>query len=101
MKPRFSGARKTAKWLALLPAACAILFQPLARAGTWTALANAAPGGVNTMLLLSDGTVMAQNGGSTTWYRLTPDSSGSYANGTWTTRTPMNFSRLYYSSQVL
>ena len=73
----------------------------VARAGTWTALANTAPGGVNTMLLLSDGTVMAQDGGNTTWYRLTPNSSGSYVNGTWSTRTSMHYSRLYYASAVL
>jgi hypothetical protein len=73
----------------------------IAEAGTWTALANTAPGGVNTMLLLSDGTVMAQDGGSTTWYRLTPNSSGSYVNGTWSTRASMNYSRLYYASAVL
>src|SRR2546423_1290027 len=69
--------------------------------GTWSSLVNAAPGGVNTMLLLSDGTVMAQNGGNTTWYKLAPDSSGSYVNGTWSTRASMHSARLYYSSQVL
>ncbi len=69
--------------------------------GTWTALANTAPGGVETMLLLSDGTVMAQNGGGTGWYKLTPDASGHYVNGTWTTLSSMNYSRLYYSSDVL
>ena len=31
-------------------------------AGTWTPLVNQAPGGVGLMLLLSDGTVMCQNG---------------------------------------
>jgi hypothetical protein len=54
------------------------------------------------MLLLPDGTVMAAGGpGLTNWYHLTPDSHGSYASGTWTTLTPMNYPRLYYSSQVL
>ena len=69
-------------------------------AGEWTKLARPAPGPVNLMLLLSDGTVMAQNTGGTTWYRLTP-SNGSYVNGTWTTRPSMTSSRLYYSSTVL
>src|SRR5215469_10892824 len=68
-------------------------------AGTWTALAHQAPGGVGLMLLLSDGTVMCQSG--VTWYRLTPDVYGSYVNGTWTTLAPMHDSRTYYSSQVL
>ena len=71
------------------------------RAGTWTPLANQAPGAVNLMLLLSDGTVMAANAGGSAWFRLTPDIRGSYANGTWTTLNPMHDSRLYFSSQVL
>lgn len=71
------------------------------RGGTWTALANYAPGGIGTMLLLTDGTVMAQNGSGNAWCRLTPDIHGSYVNGTWSTLTPMNYTRLYYSSDVL
>ncbi len=71
-----------------------------AEAGTWTPLASAAPTGVDTMLLLSDGTVMAADGGNA-WYRLTPNSAGSYVNGTWTALATMNFTRLYYSSVVL
>lgn len=35
------------------------------------------------------------------WYRLTPDIHGSYINGTWSTLSPMNFTREYYSSAVL
>ena len=54
------------------------------------------------MLLLPDGTVMAANNGtSSTWYRLTPDSLGSYVNGTWSTLASMQDTRLYYSSCVL
>src|SRR4029077_10436174 len=33
--------------------------------------------------LLTDGTVMFQGNNSATWSKLTPDSSGSYLNGTW------------------
>ena len=92
----------TAGWIGLLLTAGGLVSLPRASAeGTWTALANVAPGGVETMLLLSDGTVMAQNGGGTGWYKLTPDSTGHYVNGTWTTRTAMHYSRLYYSSDVL
>jgi hypothetical protein len=70
--------------------------------GTWTALAHAAPSGIGTMFLLSDGTVMAQGSGiSKNWYHLTPDSSGSYQNGTWTTLAAMHNTRLYMPSQVL
>src|SRR5690349_13087285 len=78
--------------------------------GTWIPLANLAPiynlGG---MLLLSDGTVLCKSGdgsgGSGVWGtiydRLTPDSSGSYVNGTWSSIAPMINDRLYYSSQIL
>jgi len=70
--------------------------------GTWTPLAHLAPNGIETMLLLSDGTVMGQNGGGTGWYRLTPGATGGYANGTWTSDiASMHYTRLYYSSDVL
>ena len=35
------------------------------------------------------------------WYRLTPDSSGSYVNGTWTRVASMSLQRFYYGSTVL
>jgi hypothetical protein len=76
-------------------------------AGTWTKLANDAPGTVFNMLLLTDGTVIGSDPGSDievstrTWYKLTPDSHGSYINGTWTTIAHMRDSRLYFSSAVL
>ncbi len=54
------------------------------------------------MLLLSDGTVMAEGGNiSSNWYRLTPDSTGGYTNGMWTQSHSMNYTRLYCSSDVL
>ena len=74
----------------------------LARAaGTWAALVNPAPGNPQDLCLLTDGTVLAQNGGSTTWYRLTPDTHGSYVNGTWTTIAPMHDTRRFMATQVL
>ena len=64
-----------------------------------------APGAVNLMILLSDGTVLASENDDVNdfnaWFRLTPDSQGSYANGTWTQAAPMNDSRLFFSSQLL
>jgi len=71
--------------------------------GSWTNVINAAPGSVELMLLLSDGTVMAKDAGTNSgaWYRLTPDSHGSYIKGTWSTLAPMNFTREFYSSAVL
>ncbi|MBL8828616.1 MAG: cadherin-like domain-containing protein [Planctomycetaceae bacterium] len=69
---------------------------------TWTPLAHSAPSSIGTMLMLSDGSVMAQGGGVTkNWYKLTPDSTGSYVNGTWSAITPMGLERLYMASHVL
>jgi hypothetical protein len=68
---------------------------------TWTPLANQAPDDINLMLLLSDGTVMAQGAEETNWYHLTPDIYGSYVNGTWTGLAGMHYTRLYYASDVL
>src|SRR4051794_34606273 len=77
---------------------------PVQAAGTWTAV-TAPPASLSHMLLLSDGTVMgldySSGAESNRWYRLTPDSSGRYANGTWTTIQPMSDTRLFFSSQVL
>jgi autotransporter-associated beta strand protein len=71
-------------------------------AGFWTPLAHTAPVNIGPMILLSDGTVMAQERGcSDNWYRLTPDASGSYINGTWSQLASMGLQRLYYASNVL
>src|SRR5580704_17326875 len=70
--------------------------------GTWTALSSNAPTGVETMMLLSDGTVMAQfSGASSGWWKLTPDNTGHYINGFWTNIALMHYTRLYYSSDML
>ena len=71
----------------------------LALSGTWTALAHAAPAGIGTMELLSDGTVIGTQGKN--WYKLTPDSTGSYVNGTWSTMASMSLERLYDATNVL
>lgn len=76
--------------------------------GTWKKLSSQ-PSSYNygVMLLLTDGSVMCKNssGGpdasGSGWDKLIPDATGSYINGTWTPLTPMNYSRLYFSTQVL
>src|ERR1017187_4960419 len=70
-------------------------------AGTWTALAHAAPATVQLMLLLSDGTVVCSDGGGSTWHRLAPGIRGIYINGTWSTPAAMHDTRLYFSSDVV
>ena len=77
-----------------------------AAVGNWTTEFNAPSGvAIELMLLLSDGTVMAQDGASTNvemnWYQLTPDGQGSYVNGKWKALTPMHYKRQMYASQVL
>lgn len=52
---------------------------------TITPLTNQLPDGINFTMLLTDGTVMAQDGTYPyKWWKLTPDINGSYLNGTWT-----------------
>jgi hypothetical protein len=77
----------------------------------WTPLKNAPPFGTpGTMLLESDGTVLVHNepdndttGGTTDWWKLTPDSHGSYIDGTWSQIAPMpaGYTPLYFASAVL
>src|SRR5258706_8319936 len=73
--------------------------------GSWSSLVNLAPDSpthrTGHMLLLSDGTVMVQNYDQPGWFLLTPDSHGSYLNGTWTTIASMHSGRGYYSSVLL
>ncbi len=72
-------------------------------AASWTPLTNMSPAGsLGTMVLLTDGTVIMLSGDdSAHWLKLTPDTHGSYVNGTWTTLAPMVIPRLYFASQVL
>ena len=53
-------------------------------------------------LLLPTGQVMVHSSISpSTWYLLTPDSTGSYINGTWTTTGSMNIGRTAFDAVVL
>ncbi|MGC2694612.1 MAG: hypothetical protein WA738_02365 [Candidatus Angelobacter sp.] len=78
----------------------------LAGAQAWTPLTHQPTFGAGTALLLTDGTVMVQDSAFTNpnhWWRLKPDSSGSYINGTWSqlTSLPSGYDPLYYASAVL
>ena len=68
--------------------------------GTWTPLTNSPPVSVNNCMLLSDGTVLTMNGAGQC-NKLTPDIHGSYINGTWTQLAGMNYSRMFFASQIL
>jgi hypothetical protein len=86
-------------------------FAPAGTASPWTPLVNAPPFGTpGTMLLESDGTVLVHDepdnndtGGTTNWWKLTPDSKGSYINGTWSqvASMPTGYSPLYFASAIL
>lgn len=73
----------------------------------WTKLsnkpldANGNPQWVDAMLLLSDGSVMANVFATTQWYRLTPASDGTYKNGTWAAMPNSNCPHGDFASQVL
>jgi hypothetical protein len=77
----------------------------------WTALVNPPPFGTpGTMLLESDGTVLVHNepdnnvtGGTNQWWKLTPDSHGSYVDGTWSeiASMPADYTPLYFASAIL
>ena len=79
--------------LACLPvlaqsARAAVPASPAAPVLGWQALTNPPPFNPGAMFLLTDGTVMVQDlssdsAGSPDWWRLTPDSMGSYVDGTW------------------
>jgi hypothetical protein len=59
------------------------------------------------MLLAPDGTVLVHSeppaGGTPDWYRYSPDSKGSYTDGTWTklTSMPGGYNPLYFASAIL
>jgi hypothetical protein len=71
----------------------------------WTPVSAKAPFGSNgagTAVLMTDGTVLIHDS-NVHWYRLTPDNTGSYINGTWSDAAslPSNYGPLYYADAVL
>ena len=89
-------------------ACCSIAFaQDPFTAGTWTATKSAPPSAVAHPLLLSDGSVLINSFFFEThadnWYRLVPDKTGNYVNGTWVSAgtLPAGYNPLYFASQVL
>jgi len=73
----------------------------------WTLMTNSLPNGDSGQLalLLPNGKLFVHEGNgsdnSSTWYLVTPDSTGSYVNGTWTQAASMNVGRLFFGSDVL
>jgi hypothetical protein len=69
----------------------------------WTPLVNQPTFQPGVALLLTDGSVMVQSLATNNWWRLTPDNSGSYINGTWSplASTAEDYAPIFYSSAVL
>jgi hypothetical protein len=75
----------------------------VSHAQTLRTLVHQPPSGAGIGFLLTDGTVMFQGNNAATWWKLTPDSLGSYFNGTWSqlASLPSGYSPLYFASAVL
>ena len=75
----------------------------MAQAQTWTNLTNQPTFLTDTSVLLTDGTVMTHQYSTPNWWRLTPDNTGSYVNGTWSQLASMqsSYGPLYFASVVL
>ena len=76
-----------------------------AQAQTLVNLTHSFPGSFGLITLqLTDGTVMVQSGNNQgDWYKLTPDNTGSYVNGTWTQMAslPSGYRPYAFASAVL
>ncbi len=71
----------------------------------WTPVTAQGPFGSNgagTAVLLTDGTVAIHDNFSS-WYKLTPDNTGSYINGSWSqlASLPSGYGPLYYADAIL
>jgi hypothetical protein len=78
----------------------------LASAQSWTPLNNQPPAAVGPMIQLRDGRILvneSQGPDTGVWFIFTPDSTGSYVNGTWSTtgHLPAGYQPIYFSSQLL
>jgi len=75
--------------------------------GTWTKTNNTPTSAVAHAMLLDDGSVLVNSmyfeNHPDPWYRLIPDSTGSYANGTWVNAgtLPSGYNPLYFASSLL
>jgi hypothetical protein len=79
-----------------------------ATTSTWVPLENQPSFYPSTMLLESDGTVLVQAysstyGGTSAWYKLTPNAEGSYVDGTWSeiASMPAGYDPEYFASAIL
>jgi Abnormal spindle-like microcephaly-assoc'd, ASPM-SPD-2-Hydin/Fungal fucose-specific lectin/Galactose oxidase, central domain len=71
-------------------------------ANKWKSISGV-PAGLtpDTMLLLSDGSVLIHNTGGAEWWRLTPDGAGQYDSGAWAGPFKMANTRQFFASGVV
>src|SRR6185312_856915 len=97
LRPRYGDSRRTSQPVEMLE-------RRLLLSGSWIPLTSSAPGPLGTMLLLSDGSVIAQISGNNPgnqWAKLSPSQQGTYSNGSWSQIASMQSTRLFDASQVL
>ncbi len=72
-------------------------------AGAWTTLTNLPGVNLSNPILMTDGTVIAHVSCNAAWWKLTPDSTGSYINGSWTqiASLPSGYTPRFFGSSVL
>jgi hypothetical protein len=70
---------------------------------SWQKLKTQPTWNTDTALLLTDGTVMMHQYNSSIWWKLTPNSSANYVDGTWTqlASMPAGYEPLYFAAAVL
>jgi hypothetical protein len=89
-----------------MPLATAPLVSPPAKV-PWSTVTTAPSGGLCNPILLTDGTVMVAVCNTPFWYKLTPDITNSYKNGTWSQIASLpviggiQYAPLYHASAVL
>jgi hypothetical protein len=74
-----------------------------AHAQTTQRLAHQPPDGAGIAFQLTDGTILVQGNNESDWWKLTPDKTGSYVNGTWSQQAtlPAGYQPYAFASAVL
>src|SRR5471030_3042419 len=90
------------RWFSVLMLGICLLAASTAFGQSWTPAVGAPSINWYNPMLLTDGTVMVQDGDNSVWWKLTPDQFGNYATGTWTqlASTPL-YGPFYFAASVL
>src|SRR5262249_25476842 len=91
---------RTTFWRLVISAMLLVGLAGSTEAAGWTPLVRLAPDFAGTSMLGPDGRVYVWASSGNVMV-LTPDSTGSYINGTWSFIAPMSTPRLYFASHIL